>query len=95
MSQSETAGRLGHVGGEKSRVVRIEAKVDNVGQPDEGPLVEILIERGGCVVPCLSLVGAVGRAAVVEVNLRLDSVQQRRVFPGARYSMSTSEESFL
>ena len=83
MAQSETAGRLGHVGGEKSRVVRIEAKVNNVRQPHEGPLVEILVERDGCVVPCFLLVGAVGRGAAVQVNLRLDRVQQRRVIPGA------------
>jgi len=68
MAQSETVRRLVHVGDEKSGVIRIEANMNIVRQPYEGPFVEILVDREGYVVPWFMLISVVGRDAAAQVK---------------------------
>lgn len=83
LAQGQTTRRLGHVCGDGARVVGVETVMDNVGQPDEGPVVVVLVKGDAGVVPRLALVGGVGRVAVGQVDLRLDRVEQRGRLPGA------------
>lgn len=57
-----------HVGDEKSGVIRIEASMNIVRQPYEGPFVEILVDREGYVVPWFTLISVVGRDAAALVK---------------------------